>query len=474
MRSHPLRRIERAVRRMNHNPLSYSETTNVRRPIRNCLLLTIFFQTAAAAIVAAPTAHAAESRYQVILDPKNSYNYYYLDGSRQLLRMGISGWGPAWSWAAVVAHQKATGQEVDASNQARLGNEDLAVSLHAKRANPASLSFEYVLAAKKAVPLTMLVVTLSAFSGEGSKAVLSGMDGKETTINLPPGTAAFDSIRQITIQGTDRAGQLRFKLDPPMRVTTDREIRLVLAADVFPAGEKKTAVTVEFPADVAFAVEESALAKFAPPVVEPDWFAFKSTDRTGPGAAGMEDWLDKPAGKHGGVRMEGDGFRFADATPVKFWGTNLSYALNAPTKEDATFTAARFAKLGVNGVRMHKFTGAKSWEGIGDDNDATKMKPAGLDRLDYFCQQLGKRGVYYGWSHTFGFVVLPGNRARRVRLRRADEARRQDLCRHQLGGGRTGSADRTGRAPARAQESVHRQDLRRRSGLVVRRIAERG
>ena len=40
------------------------------------------------------------------------------------------------------------------------------------------------------------------------------------------------------------------------------------------------------------------------------------------------------------------------------------------------------------------------------------MDPEGLDRLDYFAAQLKKQGVYFGWSHTYGFHVCPGNRGR--------------------------------------------------------------
>jgi hypothetical protein len=40
------------------------------------------------------------------------------------------------------------------------------------------------------------------------------------------------------------------------------------------------------------------------------------------------------------------------------------------------------------------------------------MDPKGLDRLDYFAAKLKERGVYFGWSHTFGFKVVPGDRER--------------------------------------------------------------
>lgn len=131
-----------------------------------------------------------------------------------------------------------------------------------------------------------------------------------------------------------------------------------------------------------------------------------------PGVIDMNTWLDGPAGKHGGVRMVKDGFSFEDGTPVKFWGVNLSYTANAPDKATADFTAARFAKYGVNAVRMHKFSYPTGQSGIGDPNDSTRMDPAGMDRLDYFVSRLKENGVYFGWSHTYGFHVVPGDSKR--------------------------------------------------------------
>jgi hypothetical protein len=389
----------------------FRETTSVIRTIGSSSSAILCLVIAAAATTVGGTVAAADGGYQVVLDPTNSYNFYYLHGPRQLLRMGMIGWGPQWAWTSVDAHQAAAGQVIDASSNVRLGNASLAVHLRGKRAAADKLSFEYALKAESDVPLTMVTATLGSFAGDGAMAVLAGVDGKETTIKLPATVASYDAIRQVTVSAPDWAGPVRFKLEPPLRVATDRDIRLVLASDVFTAGEKKTTVTVDFPAKVAFVVQEADVAKFAPVLTDSDWFAFVPIHDTGPSIVGLEDWLDKPAGIHGGVRMEGDDFRFEDGTPVKFWGTNLSYALNAPAKADAQFTAARFAKLGVNGLRMHKFTGA-NWEGIGNENDATQMQPEGLDRLDYFCQQLGQRGVYYGWSHTFNFTVRPGNKSR--------------------------------------------------------------
>ncbi len=45
-------------------------------------------------------------------------------------------------------------------------------------------------------------------------------------------------------------------------------------------------------------------------------------------------------------------------------------------------------------------------------NDSTAWDPKGLDRLDYFASKLKEHGVYFGWSHTYGFRVVPGDRKR--------------------------------------------------------------
>lgn len=152
-------------------------------------------------------------------------------------------------------------------------------------------------------------------------------------------------------------------------------------------------------------------AETAPLVAGADWFPWEPTWTGRPSAWGMEDWLRRAAAGRAGIRAEGDRFVGADGRVLRFWGVNLAYGQSAPAKADAEFTAARFARYGVNAVRMHKFTGA-GWEGIGDENLSVRLKPEGLDRLDYFAAQLGRRGIVYGWSPTFQHRLRPGDRSR--------------------------------------------------------------
>ena len=143
-------------------------------------------------------------------------------------------------------------------------------------------------------------------------------------------------------------------------------MHVMLASELFRKGKRSVTLTLTFPDDVLFQAAQADLDKFSRTLAGPDWFAFQPSKEVVPGVIDMDRWLDGPAGKHGGVRIVKDAFAFEDGTPIKFWGVNLSYTASAPDKETADFTSARYAKYGVNAVRMHKFSYPTGQGGIGD------------------------------------------------------------------------------------------------------------
>ena len=371
-----------------------------------------------AALLAAAVASAAEP-WAAVLSPQNSLEFGFVKDDAAVARLGFVGWGPKWAWVGTGAQEKATGDRLVATapfvvNKA--GGEVIDIKFQAWKSSPRQVSFRYDLAAAKDVPVTMVVATLGLDKQFArGKLVQTHADGKESTVNLPFGRTAEGSAVAKAVLSIEKAGDIEIALDPPCPISFDGDMRIMLAANMFKQGARGTTLTVTFPADVAFLAKQEDVDRLAKTLAGPDWFAFSPTSDLGPTVISMNDWLEKPAGKHGGVRMAGDRFQFEDGTPVKFWGSNLSYGgACAPQKKDAEFTAARFAKYGVSGVRLHKFSYPKNKMGIGDLDDATKMTPDGLDRLDYFAAQLKANGVYFGWSHTYGFYVCPGNRGRLV------------------------------------------------------------
>lgn len=109
---------------------------------------------------------------------------------------------------------------------------------------------------------------------------------------------------------------------------------------------------------------------------------------------------EKPAGKHGFLKAEGDRFIFEDGTEARFWGTNFNSAQCFPAHDHSEKVARRLAKIGVNMVRFHQLDGEWSTPNIfqfsrGENRlNTLTLDPVSMDRLDYLIHCLKKEGIY--------------------------------------------------------------------------------
>ena len=109
---------------------------------------------------------------------------------------------------------------------------------------------------------------------------------------------------------------------------------------------------------------------------------------------------EKPAGKHGFLKTDGDRFVFEDGTPVKFWGTNLNSGAAFPEHEYAEKLAHRLASYGCNMVRFHQIDAEWATPNLYQYHkgrrlaDTRTFDPRSLDLLDYFMDCLKKEGIY--------------------------------------------------------------------------------
>lgn len=109
---------------------------------------------------------------------------------------------------------------------------------------------------------------------------------------------------------------------------------------------------------------------------------------------------EKPAGKHGFLKVKGEEFVFEDGTPVRFWGTNLNSAANFPEHDYAEKLAKRLSAAGLNMVRLHQLDAEWSTPNIFQFTkgellkDTRHLDPDSMDRLDYLVAQLKKEGIY--------------------------------------------------------------------------------
>ncbi len=109
---------------------------------------------------------------------------------------------------------------------------------------------------------------------------------------------------------------------------------------------------------------------------------------------------EKPAGKHGFLKVEGDRFVFEDGTPARFWGTCFNSAANFPPHELAEQVARRLAKFGINMMRTHQLDAEWSTPNIFQftkgslSKDTLSFDPESLDRFDYLIHCLKQQGIY--------------------------------------------------------------------------------
>jgi len=137
------------------------------------------------------------------------------------------------------------------------------------------------------------------------------------------------------------------------------------------------------------------------------WFEFKPDQQNISNEISLETWLDKPAGKHGFVKMLGDRLIFEDGTPVKFWGTNLGSDLPLMKPEEAVKWGEFLSRFGFNSVRFHKFT----WEAT-DGIHSTIITDENWKNHDFLCNELRNKGIYYGWSHIYGHRIMAADSSR--------------------------------------------------------------
>ncbi len=89
-----------------------------------------------------------------------------------------------------------------------------------------------------------------------------------------------------------------------------------------------------------------------------------------------------------------DGHFMVGDRRVRIWGVNNCFGASFPTHADAERIAARLAQAGVNSVRFHHMDTAAYPRGIVDPKDPLKLSAEALERLDYFIDQLARRGIY--------------------------------------------------------------------------------
>lgn len=109
---------------------------------------------------------------------------------------------------------------------------------------------------------------------------------------------------------------------------------------------------------------------------------------------------EKPAGKHGFVKVDGARLIFEDGALARFWGTNFNSVANFPSHSYSEKVAKRLAKFGINMVRFHQMDGDWSTPNIFQFTkgplleNTQNLDPRSMDALDYLVHCLKQEGIY--------------------------------------------------------------------------------
>lgn len=110
-----------------------------------------------------------------------------------------------------------------------------------------------------------------------------------------------------------------------------------------------------------------------------------------------KSFLDPPSSKHGFLGIKNNTFIFDDGTPAIFWGTNLVYRGNFPSKQEAENLVNKIAFFGFNIVRIHNIDSYSAPGGIFKEATTTgtsKFDDKQLDLLDYLISLFEQKGIY--------------------------------------------------------------------------------
>lgn len=226
-----------------------------------------------------------------------------------------------------------------------------------------------------------------------------------TRHELPAPSGSMNGVSSAKVQ-TKHGTSFTIQFQPAVEVHRDQgEIRFVAQTDRKVAAGKtvRQSINIVLPASVSFEPENRWIDTS-------NWFPVNvDNDFSRPSEIGMEDWLEKPAGKHGWLTMDGDRLVFKDGTPFKMWGTNILRGPNG--RVDAEYmveVSAAAARYGINTNRLHAFAKPHDdkWAHmfkLMSLEDSFKFHEGHLDLFDLIFSECKKRGIYTGWSVFYGW-----------------------------------------------------------------------
>ncbi len=325
-------------------------------------------------------------------------------------------WGPSWAWFSINGTESVSAEGVrTVEGSSTIGGTSSTLNMtHTARAlSRRELELTFDLTVSESVSDAYIVESLTltdVLYGDGVVyGYLAGTIVDTGQTSFPRGGSGlnntFDSLIAIDNNGDTTA----ILFNRSIGCYTDGGFRVTLSPTggsgsswtkevMNPGTTYTTVVTIRFPNEFAFYPNMRSTYQYGD---VDSWFPYSVADS---GTPCDLSFLNKdgggsyvPAGSHGFLRVEADSFVFADGTPGRFWGVNLT--AGAPKSSDARLLQLcdRLARLGINVVRLHHLDSwwtASCIDKNHPDGTTQHLDTVNMERLDKCIYELKRHGIY--------------------------------------------------------------------------------
>jgi hypothetical protein len=320
---------------------------------------------------------------RITIEPPSGLPVLWI-GGMPAVRTTYAFWNKGWAWAGTDAKLSFDGP-LTYSTTARNESLGLDIGTAVRRTSPREVTMVFTVNARRTVP--------DAIGG----GLAFALDRAAFTAHL--GEPQLLPGNRGWAWGRPGATRIEVRFDPPLPAVVFKdaqkdEVRGAFYGAVEP-GLRTFSVTLAASQDIVFG---PGMAERLGPEDAARWPESPLDSRRAPVDLSFLNADDRPAGRRGFVRAVDDRLVFADGTPARFWGTNLTaYALFTTSPEGIKQAARRLAQLGFNLVRLHHHD--SDWVNpnvFGKPAPAStrQLDPAALDKIDLWVSALKAEGIY--------------------------------------------------------------------------------
>lgn len=126
------------------------------------------------------------------------------------------------------------------------------------------------------------------------------------------------------------------------------------------------------------------------------WYPLEvDVSKTGSHYVNWSSLLDAPAGKHGFLKSNTNGFIFENGTPAKFYGSVLIAHDAFKSKNQIDSLVSRLSKLGSNMLRLHLLDAEWAEPNIfNNKNNTLEIDKNTVEKMDYLIYKCKEAGIY--------------------------------------------------------------------------------